>query len=900
MQRHILYLIIIFFTWHICYTNEKPSFFKTTSQGIDIQATPQLHQFDGSNLLWVTNDQTPYALSILSNFAIYQGTPKKIQLNNVDEADNPIHNKTITFVHSGLDGKYIICMTEEDPYTVYLLQNYHYENPFLTTASDVLKEYNNLTSTIPLCAEMGIVSLSKQEDNKTVSFTAPHIFLAFQEKSGVAIVTLRLEDQIVEDENEKQHVEYTLKPSSLNSENTCIISYDKLAHALHLPSNVSPDTIKITNLYWDQALHCLYCSFSIEDASLSSANIINVCAIHIENNTARCIPIAPFAHELSHQDDTQNEAYASIPNLKTLHSSLGPIYLIFVGNKKSDQEILQEIRCMPLVSAYPKKTDSSKEGKPVFGTLANYDSIPREFFQESTKLFETRAFIIPMEDINFYSSKNLASMVGNTRLPGLITDMRIVGDAIYVSIGDTNTNDILPGVFHSQPIFDNYGKIIAWTPWRRVGGIYSAVYGMGYIKSKGIFWLYEKSDTANHYRYRRTAWSTQEENTNNEKITAHSIIQTLETEFAKNTSGIQGLTSHTLKTRSDNTSSSSSLLLATGYQKVVLLETGCGKKDNPSPHTDNFPMFIFDNDKTLTKMGPITCAAIIADTEQAWICVGGPHGIAILAHQDGSGISLENFSLKSCSSMEFYPVGTYKFVKKIIAHKDQLFILSSRTCEKINLSSEWCHISYNTVLKQPILLNKDISSNSFIGFTDMLIFNDKILIGTTAGLFCGKKINSTEIIDWQEVTLPETHRNITTLYCVLCNESQPNMHAQLYVVTQSAEKTTHVYRFYVSSDAIRILPDKRYENIPCSFVYFGGTRTGMYVDGTHIHTFNPQNENSMVHVIDYETKGKIMRNPRHKIIPLNTPGPSYVRHMVYNDALGTMLISGDFGIRMHK
>ena len=86
----------------------------------------------------------------------------------------------------------------------------------------------------------------------------------------------------------------------------------------------------------------------------------------------------------------------------------------------------------------------------------------------------TGNFTTPAAAANdLYLTTSMAAKVGAGPLPataaaGLVQEMHVYGDTVYCSLATAQTNAIEGGVFASQALFDNLGKISGWTEWHRV------------------------------------------------------------------------------------------------------------------------------------------------------------------------------------------------------------------------------------------------------------------------------------------------------------------------------------------------------------------------------------------------------------------------------------------------
>lgn len=145
----------------------------------------------------------------------------------------------------------------------------------------------------------------------------------------------------------------------------------------------------------------------------------------------------------------------NVANLGVLHASTGPSYLIINGGNGTASTNSNLIFALPLVDKN-NRLDSAQ------GLLADKNS------------FDTSAhrFTQPVSsNAGLTLSSDIFAQVGAGPLPiesdTPISDMVVVGDTVYVSIDvDTSTtNDT--GILYSQALFDQTGRIVAWTPWTK-------------------------------------------------------------------------------------------------------------------------------------------------------------------------------------------------------------------------------------------------------------------------------------------------------------------------------------------------------------------------------------------------------------------------------------------------
>ncbi len=151
-------------------------------------------------------------------------------------------------------------------------------------------------------------------------------------------------------------------------------------------------------------------------------------------------------------------------NIKVMTTSTGPSadvrfkYLIVNGGNGAATATSNQIWAIPLVVG--------NENTSINGTFAKV----------TTGNFGTSASAVG----DLYTTATAAAKVGNGPLPipasSAISDMFVSGDAVYVSIsaaavstaGSNGAAAITPGLYVSQAMFDELGKIAYWTEWHKI------------------------------------------------------------------------------------------------------------------------------------------------------------------------------------------------------------------------------------------------------------------------------------------------------------------------------------------------------------------------------------------------------------------------------------------------
>ena len=147
----------------------------------------------------------------------------------------------------------------------------------------------------------------------------------------------------------------------------------------------------------------------------------------------------------------------SVANIKVMTTSTGPStanrfkYLIVNGGNGATAATGNQVWALPLVVG--NATDDNNNG--------TFASVTRGDFGAPASA-----------EGDLYLTTSDAAKVGNGPLPmpisSAIADMHVDGDAVYVSISGAASTTNNPGLYVSQAIFDNLGKIAAWTEWHKI------------------------------------------------------------------------------------------------------------------------------------------------------------------------------------------------------------------------------------------------------------------------------------------------------------------------------------------------------------------------------------------------------------------------------------------------
>lgn len=356
-----------------------------------------------------------------------------------------------------------------NPFIVGNLDNAGYTNP------NTLFAMNN-TGSVVIQTTATILDAAGASSSGTVAIAASQNFIFAsvapdggtfgQDNSGIAVV--RLDATTTTPSAPSQLVQTAAVPGSSTVQAQ---RFDPTTPQLN-PGTGTPTIANAMSLYWDDPLQILYmgttvtASSNVGDGARSvvvgsnqngALNLLNIApngAFNMSNTTNIVGVINPTASV--HQILTLNK-------LRVMHTTTGPSYLIVNGANGSagiTTTIFNNmIFALPLVD--------NPLTPSIHGTLADKTQAPLSVKNADLGTF---AFTdAATTNAALPASTDPAALVGAGPFPlqasSFISDMVVIGDTVYASsaIPQSTTNDV--GIFYSQAMFDNTGKIVRWTPW---------------------------------------------------------------------------------------------------------------------------------------------------------------------------------------------------------------------------------------------------------------------------------------------------------------------------------------------------------------------------------------------------------------------------------------------------
>lgn len=650
----------------------------------------------------------------------------------------------------------------------------------------------------------------------------------------------------------------------------------------------------ILDMHWDGILQRLYICVKATGDTDSADGARGVVVAYVEGvggvpklKFSAFAPAAAFSGTTYIVGGKGSSTVADIEKVRTMHTSTGVSYLVTLGNSASSAATTT-VSVLPLVN---KKPASKFAGDVAYltdtaqGTLASKTVSAgtnlKEYFKVIGEIstFIGRGFqVAASATAHLTAQTDVAAQVGGAAAPGTVLDMQVQKDVVYISVNGSNDE---AQVFSSQALLDVDGAIKGWTPWRPVMRPLTSAdraYGMGYQPSVGRMFTMEGGSSSTVKKVKTSTWLKPSSNghlggtTSDGSLGFEALISAA---LTKENGGIQGLFDFPRQTTafSQTAGERLSVMIATGYKKIMLIETGQDDgSNNFTPnigsffHADNVAITdgVFDtartaNTKTITisggaldTVGAISTATVINETSNGgYIVVGGVGGVAILRATSG-GLGWASGDLQKAfenisDDKSFIAIGSYTHVRKVIADGQFLYVLTDKTFDRIPADE-----LNGTITPIVLATPTDLGLQTFDSFSDVLVSSKLALLATSKGLYrTGNTKNiTTETtaanVDWTVVTLTEGPTPVTRLVPVGTTNLEVDFAQQtgggmVYVLASSVgEQLSSVYRLAIrdiSSSAIgattvEFIPDDILSTVVGPHAHFGAYKNYFITDGS--------------------------------------------------------------------
>jgi len=935
--------------------------------------TIQQHQYDYANgSFFVAADPSAHQLDQAKEFAIARLaangqkfaplTPKTAWVNGASNKDNPLYDAGITAL-SLISGDpthgqgHPVVVKEGDPSTIYYFTDINPNGIGVLSIANV-PDAMGLTTT-------GIVSLADATQSYAFAAVKPNGAAVSQNfgdpGSGIAVLILGVKSF---EEMGKDAVQKVFELLDAPTGRGDVIPKRALPFDVtSTPVKINSDLVsmgQIVPMHWDTRLARLYIGLQAQAAGGVNDGVRSLVVgriqptriiIKIENGIATTMivpqlmlePIAPDAAFSGAQDKivgaVGSNAQVSIHHVNSLYTSTGLNYMVVVGNNGAPSDATRRsVFALPLVNGVSSQLN---------GTLANKNIDAVDVFgKELPYKFIGRAFKTAAQTAaDMTTSTAPAALVGGGQLEvGDIAEIFVQEDTVFAAVEDAADNDQKTGIFYSQPIFDNTGKIIAWTNWRRVAGTTDHVFGTAFDATTGNFLSMVGTGTAHDEvnTVKRTGWG------NGAQDGLKQLSNIIAQELPQVDAGVQGLFDFAPATPGVL---DASFLIATGYAKVVLAQTGqvmnnvlCptvgdafnamvsfdnGTITQTMPIAANNPKVISISGGVLDDIGPLVAAEIVRDDRigvDVWLFVGGSHGVAVLSTADGSGwnsaIGLGPDFVGLTNGMSFKKFGDYQFVRKLVYDDDFLYILTDSKLDRIDVTQGNPGLGEVT----PVTLATNSGFLPTYGtFSDLIVSDKLAILATSNGIMRtanNKNIRTAinELGLWEPITVPEGIGPVHQLYAVSqtgrAQDIARSDGGQLFVLqSDRSNKRSQLNRFIVRPvesteiDEITLqpLPDFFVQDHLSFLLNYGALRLLMATDGALYMNasdrdvfISPAVRVPQRNVMPRSGNRAVGVNMLNTTLPLSIAGGSQVSALLRSFASGSWIISGDFGLQINE
>lgn len=622
----------------------------------------------------------------------------------------------------------------------------------------------------------------------------------------------------------------------------------------------------------------------------------------------------------------------AITNVTSMKTTTKLDYLIVVGGNGAASSVQNNVYALPIVN-YANQDGSPSDAASLQGTLAKYDSTPSSVYKNGI-YFNTRGYTQPATTAaDLLTDSDVQAIVGGGPVPiepsNSITSITTVLDSVYVSTDVDYDSDNQPGMFFSQAMFDDEGRIKSWTPWQRVGGTDQKILAFDIDQTNGsLIYAYNDNSIVS-----KTTWG-------DGSSTTGGLVDLLNELYPLENGGIQNMFDFSKSTAGfDNFS----MMIATGFNQVSLIESGnlqggvfkytrgdfaSNSILNYSPSIGVVPSGSLVITMKGFDLGPIvaSCVASSSTLDSSWIFVGGVSGLSVLCDNSGSGWSgdISNLSDLSGLNLSFKKIGKFKFVKKILADNNFAYVLTNNSLTRISLVSS--DFSSNALSAVVLATPESIGIGANGSFEDFVLGAPLIIMTTSAGLLRtgnGANVSTAsgpDSLGWTIIPTPESN-NVSFKIDAMSNTVNPNQfssNGQIYSLNSyRGYDFANVNRYSITLDAgavasttVQIIPDQFIEGVDSSFINYNMFLDQFIDDGSFKYfaqdkDVSRRDEDGLLKVPELTLLkpgygSGANRSYLHGFqFKLNLPQdssrintPAFIR-----SASGSLLLAGDFGLK---
>lgn len=923
-----------------------------------------------SNNATFTGDARKYALAgttVNAPFNTENGfiafAPEKVTFNGTADTDNPLFGKEIGQL--GIIGTQPVAVPNNDTKAICWITSK------LSSATQTMvgvTTFNDAAGAV----SGGVVVYDNNAFGRSLAGSGSTLFAAVKADGGVfgaagggiamftKTNTTLTQDKAVWDSTDTKAVEIALD-----------------TNVVKINSNLANLANNLIDLHWDSKLQRLYGGVQAVSNTNAADGARSVFVGYLQNQNQsgtinkklRLVSIAPdgaFAGNTQIIGCKGVSLTVTAYNVKTMHTSTGLSYLIVRGNSTAGGNVARVIYALPLVdeSADPNNTEAWKTST-THGTLAKKDSTPTDYYataKNGIQHFTSRAFTTPATAVgDLPVETDPAAEIGRGVVPGTVSDVQVYKDTVFVSTNE-GTDPEEPGIFYSQALFDADGKITNWTPWQRVTYDDANVpEAFAFAPNKGVIFTVEGTVEVPN-TVKRTDWSSGANDGLLGGTAADAslgFIERVSAQFPSDEGGIMGLFDFdkTNPAFNQNNDANLSLMIATGYKKVVIVKTGTNETTTFTPTTGDFST----NQRTFTAgaisntstegagvtattkiitvsggdlddLGAITSAAIVeGGTNGGYIAVGGTGGLALLRKtEDRTGWATTGLTkvLSADASFStdksFQKIGTYSNIRKLWTgtttdeDAQALYILTDDTLYRIDAAD----LNDATPTPKTLATLSGLGLPSYASFSDFVASKTLGLLATSHGLFrTGDENNistaaNETAVGWAAVTLPSSFTGVTKLLplgeSALPYEFADDAAGQVYYIASTVSyQNAALGRLAITNAATAVaattVQDVTHPVLKSGagvvtdgpLTFLGNYRANFATNGATLLATSPQEIGQTTKLIRLPLKagtGVPFSYQQEKEIDLGVEGN--ILGLTRNSATGSWIVYGDFGLKV--
>lgn len=910
----------------------------------------------------LTGDQRKYALAgaVSTGTQFTAGAPETVTLDGTADQSNPLFGARIAQL--GVIGGQPLAIKNDDQDAIYWVTSTLGVTPQTMLSVTSINDAN-------AAASPGVVVVSDNAHGCTLTGSGSTLFAAVKPNGGnfgstnggIAVFTKTAEALTQE------------KAVSGDDTNVKAVGIGVATDALKITGDLTSLVANAVDMHWDSVLGRLFVAVRINDGGDDGARAVLMGRVvaNSNDNGKKLIfngiaPTSAFtaATDIEIVGGTTANIVADIYRVRTMHPTSGGSYLIVQGNS-SETNASTSLYCLPLVNEAVNPAKSATWAtSSTHATLAKKSITLTDYYTNNIKsvpVFTKRAFATQASAANDLLNETDDAkrvLIGGTVVPGTVSDVQVYRDTVFVST-NAGAGSTFEGIFYSQALFDADGVIVAWTSWQRVAyplGT-NVIEGFGYVPTLGQLFTVEGAVTAPQV-VKITDWGSNALNGLLGGTTTDSSVGMLEkvtAQFSQDNGGVMGLFDFNASNEAF-VANNLSLMVATGYKKVVIIKTSAidtgliattgdfttaqrtftsGAISNTSTEgagVTSTTEIISVSGGDLDDLGAITSAAIVEDgTHGGYLAVGGTGGLALLRKTGRTGWAttgiLADLSHADSFSTDksFQKIGTYSNVRKLWTAKSTagtqvLYVLTDVALFRIDATN----LNEVTPTVSTIATLAGLNLPTHASFADFVASRTLGLLATSDGLYRtgnGNNVSTaanTSAVGWVKVSLNSDYTGVSKLIplssTVQSYEFANSAPGQVYAITSSVSlKNSVIHRLAIKNSAtavdattVQLVSNPKSKDINnvvlnTPFSYLGVYRNVFATNGATLlaGASSYLTNNQHLKVLPNSLKvGVGFSASLEKAVDLNLSATaSDLFGIERNSATGSWLVYGDFGLR---